>query len=129
MLESIWKGYKKIQRKLRGSFMEKDLQERLERYKIDREIRPLIALLWAKGYETNYSCSGHGVHSAYISYDANSGNGWFERNAHKFGLSLRGDENCKHLVREKDKCCPRCGAGLNRNVVYSGKLKIPLVLR
>src|SRR3989338_11580590 len=113
--------------------MKRNMLATMERIEIDEVIRELVGQLWKHCYKTTDSCDGHDS-EAYIMFTG--GDGWFEENASKYGLTK---------VENKD-CCPRefqdeirkygldpmdfvdrrktcgCGAGVNDNSVYRGRL-------
>ena len=100
----------------------------MNRLEIDEGIRDLVRQLWKHGYRTSYSCEGQSLYSceghnslAYITLEG-EGNGWFEDNARKYGLrKLENDTCCKEL-REGQKNCGFCGAGVNGYTIYEGRL-------
>lgn len=100
---------------------------RMDKLKIDKGIRPLIEQLWRHGYRTRFSCDGHREkEEVYVQFEE-SGDGWFEKNASKYGLRKLGNRACCRIYRgiKGFRSCEMCGAGVNRNVVYAGKRLIP----
>lgn len=98
----------------------------MNRLEIDKDIRGLIRQMWKHCYRTLYSCqgggsggiSGHGL-MAYVLFQE-SGDGWFEENAERYGLKkCENHACCKH--RKIKKICGSCGAGINGYVIYQGK--------
>ena len=113
--------------------MKRNMLATMERLEIDKGIQELVGQLWKHNYRTTDSCDGHGS-EAYVMFTC--GDGWFEGNAQKYGLTK---------VENKD-CCPRefqdeihkygldpndfvdrrktcgCGAGVNENFIYRGIL-------
>ena len=100
---------------------------------IDEEIRLLIGQLWKHSYKTDKSCAGHGL-EAYVLLTG--GDGWFEQNAGRYGLTKidNGDCCCEEFeaeikkygldpksVIDRRKSCG-CGAGVNGYSVYRGAL-------
>jgi hypothetical protein len=112
--------------------MKKSIIESMVRLEIDEGIRPLIKQLWKHCYRTSNSCDGHGSR-AYVMFTG--GDGWFEKNAEKYGLSKVENKDCcnrkfqdeileqgldqKKFV-DRGKACGYCGAGLNGNSIYRG---------
>ncbi|MDP2628476.1 MAG: hypothetical protein Q8P15_01105 [Nanoarchaeota archaeon] len=105
----------------------------MERLSIDSGMRTLIGNMWKHGYRTLNSCEGESS-EAYVMF--NGGDGWFEENASKYGLTKVENKACcqrefleevkKHnldpsMFVDRRKTCG-CGAGVNGNVVYRGQL-------
>ena len=104
-----------------------------ERLEVDEGIRELVRQLWKHCYRTTKSCEGENS-EAYIMFTC--GDGWFEENAHRYGLRKVENKDCcprefqdeilKYGLDAKDfvdrrKTCG-CGAGVNGYSVYRGKL-------
>ena len=100
--------------------MKKNMARAMKRLDIDRGIQKLISFMWRHNYRTTFSCDGHG-NNAYVSFIEGSGDGWFERNASKYGLQRR--QPCLWCEHEVDNFCGQCGAGRQGNIVYDGRLK------
>jgi len=105
----------------------------MDSLEIDEGIRGLVGQLWKHCFRTSDSCEGKGS-EAYIMFTG--GDGWFEENAQKYGLSKVKNKDCcdrefQDEVRkygldpndfvDRRKTCG-CGAGVNENSVYRGKL-------
>jgi len=65
----------------------------MNRMEIDEGIREPIRILWRHGYKTIHSCEGHEPSNEepqgtvrYVAYQTGTGDGWFEKNAHKLGF-------------------------------------------
>ena len=113
--------------------MKKNIILVMDKLDIDNRIRNLIRQLWKHCYKTSNSCEGHGS-EAYIMFTG--GNGWFEENAFKYSLAKVKNKDCcprefqdeirkygldpKNFVDKRKTC--GCGAGINSNSVYRGKL-------
>jgi len=105
----------------------------MDRLEIDEGIRRVISQLWNHGYTTIKSCSGHGL-EAYILITG--GDGWFEDHSQNYGLAKVVNGPCcieefeadvrksgfdpKDFVDQRSSC--GCGAGVNGNSAYRGKL-------
>jgi len=124
--------------------MKKNMHDAMERLGIDENIKPLMRQLWKHCYRTKFSCEGesfemstyegHGSYKAYVVFK--EGDGWFEKNASKYGLEkvinkpccdwfLSADEKTLKSYMGDDyqsNNCGYCGAGLNGNIVYEGEL-------
>lgn len=105
----------------------------MDRLRIDEGIRGLIRQLWKHCYKTEGCCqgggdgslSGHGI-LAYVLYVQNSGDGWFEENAEKYGLKKVENKSCCRYKVNKEtksgkKACNSCGAGIYGYVIYEGE--------
>lgn len=104
--------------------MKKNMLRAMNRLKIDNGIRDLIRQLWKHCYRTKHSCEGH-YGKAYITFKE-SGDGWFERNASRWGLEIvRNNPCCEENMERKINYCDMCGAGVNGNVVYTGFFQNP----
>jgi hypothetical protein len=119
--------------------MKRNMLAAMERLRIDEGIRDLMRQLWKHCYRTTDSCEGHGQ-KAYILFSG--GDGWFEDNAQKYGLTKVENGECcekerkeiedemrRHGINPRDfarrdqgKSCHYCGAGINGNSVYQGVL-------
>jgi hypothetical protein len=106
--------------------MKKNMQKTMDNLVIDNGIRDLIRQMWKHNYKTKYSCKGHNkLKLAYIMFDSYSGDTWFEKNADKYGLSKREYNSCcePFSIKYNDSnCCGECGAGINGNTMYAGRL-------
>jgi len=114
--------------------MKRNMLATMEKLEIDKGIRELVRQLWKHCYRTANSCEGHHGSESYIMLTG--GDGWFEDNAHKYGLSKIKNSDCCHKEFEneirkydlnpkdfidKRKTCG-CGAGINGFSVYRGML-------
>ncbi len=117
--------------------MKRNMLAAMERLEIDGGIRELIRHLWKHCYRTIASCEGH-EEKAYVVF--NGGDGWFEINAAKYGLTKTENGLCCERERREieesmrkrgfdpkkisdiGKVCHYCGAGINGNSVYEGRL-------
>ena len=147
--------------------MKQDLLTKMDELKIDEKIRGLISQLWSHSYITTSSCQGLGkMHREYraknhnpnssINYKGHSfeayvlfkgGDGWFERNADKYGLTKVNTHSCcsreeaihpeakKQALKyfpnydaflKSRRACGICGSGVNGFSAYIGILKNPL---
>jgi hypothetical protein len=113
--------------------MKRNILATMDRLKIDEGIRELVGQLWKHCYRTMDSCEGHSS-EAYIMFTG--GDGWFEENAQKYGLSKVENKDCcqkefqdevrrygldpKDFVDRRKTC--GCGAGVNGYSVYRGRL-------
>lgn len=108
----------------------------MDKLNIDEGMRNLVRQLWKHNYRTVASCEGHGDRAEILLIDK-SGDGWFESNAHKYGLSKQENSKCCNEEFEKEvlkyglnprevidrrKACGECGAGVNGYVMYRGML-------
>ncbi|MBI4176767.1 MAG: hypothetical protein HY516_00205 [Candidatus Aenigmarchaeota archaeon] len=113
--------------------MKRGMLATMERLDIDKGIGELVRQLWKHCYKTTDSCAGRGS-EAYVMFTG--GDGWFEKNASKYGLSGVENKDCcpgefqeeirKHGLDPADyvdrrKACG-CGAGVNGYFVYRGTL-------
>lgn len=124
--------------------MKKNISSTMERLEIDENIRDLICKLWKHGYKTDASCQGGGNgHSKFAYVLFIGGDGWFERNAERYGLSKsEHNSDCEIALEDfrkdvlsfgldpddfKDtgKACRICGSGINGYSSYKGNLIIP----
>jgi len=110
--------------------MKKSLLEKMDELNIEEGIRELIRELWKHDYKTRYSCQGHpgekNIIPAYVIFQEGYGDGWFEKNAKKFGLvkiNKNPSCNCEEGLRTNSVRCPKCGAGVYGNTVYEGILR------
>src|SRR3989344_2481874 len=95
--------------------MKRNMQSLMDRLYIDPKIRGLMRQLWKHNYRTSFSCQGGSLgdlahdhdKEAYLVYQIGSGDGWFEKNAHLFGLKLR-NPNCDHRD-QTNRFCHHCG--------------------
>ncbi len=116
--------------------MKKNVLNTMNRLKIDEEIRGLIRQLWKHNYKTKFSCSGHSIEDeSYLVFMENTGDGWFEKNAEKYGLKYKEKHNCCDKVDKIDeelskkypgysgaKFCRECGYAFNGMKRYDGTL-------
>jgi hypothetical protein len=106
--------------------MKKNMQKTMDNLIIDNGIRDLIRQMWKHNYQTKYSCEGHSkFNSAYVMFNSDSGDGWFEKNSSLYGLSKREYNSCCELFLKEyndSNCCGECGAGINGNTMYAGRL-------
>ncbi|MBS3083249.1 hypothetical protein J4423_00425 [Candidatus Pacearchaeota archaeon] len=101
--------------------MKKDVSDTvMDRLNIDRGVRDLIRQMWEHDCETKASCEGHGVKPAYVLL-SQSGDGWFEKNAHLYGLRRALNGSCCES-RVVGNVCGVCGAGIRGNSVYRGRI-------
>ena len=103
--------------------MKKNMARVMEKLEIDEGIKNLISLMWKHCYKTDFSCEGH-RDRGYISFNEETGDGWFEKNAFKYGLSR--SQPCLWCQYETGGYCSDCGAGLRGSVIYRGLLKSPI---
>lgn len=114
----------------------------MENLKIDENARGLIKQLWKHNYKTIFSCSGHNTpgippQNAYLVYWENTGDGWFEKNAEKYGLIEAKEGPCCEKVKKIDEefvekygkkktnFCWDCGYWFNGRKAYHGTLINP----
>lgn len=114
--------------------MKKNMLLTMERLQLDDGIRSLIRQMWKHGYRTLHSCSGNHKDKnelGYVSFLANSGDGWFERNAEKFGFITKEKDACCYVssvelilnyqsgrFRGWSRYCSECGAGVGGVRIY-----------
>jgi len=84
-------------------------EDLLNKLGIDSGMRTLMVDLIKKGYDTRFSCEGHGHSLPYLSFTKGSGNGSFERRAQSLGMKLRERKPC--CEKTNKPFCPRCGCG------------------
>lgn len=107
--------------------------EAMERLRVDEGIRGLIRQMWKHCYKIDGSCqgggdgslSGHGM-LAYVLFEKDSGDDWFEENAEKYGLKkVKNKSCCRYKANRKTKSgkkvCGCCGAGIYGYVIYEGE--------
>ncbi len=99
--------------------------ELLDRMNIDIGMRSLIRDLLIHGYNTGYSCEGHGVYAPYVAFKKGTGDGTFEKNAGEFGLELRRPGPC--CLSINDNFCSLCDSSIDY-VVYRGEKDKPISL-
>jgi len=75
---------------------------------IDLGMRCLVSKLLRHGYDTAFSCEGHGTDQSYISFRRGSGDGSFEKEASGYSLKVRKEKACCNLNNEP--FCPECGS-------------------
>lgn len=108
------------QNSIRLAVIPADIGEKvLDEMNIDDGIRTIVAGLLRHGYDTSFSCEGHNS-QPYISFRKGTGDGTFEREAHKYGLQARKENSC---CRENtEPFCPKCGAS-KQYATYVGDKK------
>ena len=105
--------------------MKRNVTNTMDQLMIDPNIRFLVEKLWKHGYRTLHSCEGHderklggsGISKAYITF--REGDGWFEKNAHLFGLSKLKEKECCETSRGP-RYCNHCGSGKGDIEAYKG---------
>jgi hypothetical protein len=115
--------------------MKKNMLRTMVNLRIDEDIRGLVRQLWKHNYETIFSCSGHNIpEKSEIIYMEKTGDGWFEKNAEKYGLKETEEKDCCEKVRkideefvekygkQKTNLCWDCGHWFNGRKKYYGTL-------
>ncbi len=121
--------------------MKKNILNTMNNLGIDEGIRGLVKQLWKHNYRTKFSCDGHNEpDNSEIIFFENTGDGWFEENAQKYGLHENKEGPCcenvrkidtewsKNYGKEKTNFCWECGHWFNGYKKYSGSL-IPYPFR
>mgnify|MGYP001575825169 CR=1 FL=1 len=100
----------------------------MDRLKIEEGIRDLVGQLWKHGYRTTNSGEGDESRNqrAYVMFTG--GDGWLEDNASRYGLEKQTTEECCQKYKGLN-CCADCGAGLNGNSIYRGRLRNPSAVK
>lgn len=103
-----------------AAFMKRHSSMLLKILDIDPKMKPLVTQLWRHGYATLASCEGGDDHpnKKYIAFLEDTGDGWFERNARRYGLKKLERDTCCDYASDNAKFCPRCMAGVNGAVAY-----------
>jgi hypothetical protein len=115
--------------------MKKNVIRTMDDLGIDQGIRGLVGQLWKHNYKTKFSCSGHNIpgESEIILFDK-TGDGWFEKNADKYGLKEIKENDCCETTRKIDEkfiqeygkrktdFCWECGYWFNGFKRYAGTL-------
>jgi len=99
--------------------MKRNMLATMDRLELDGGIRDLVRQLWKHCYRTTNSCEGHGS-QGYIMFTG--GDGWFEKKAPQYGLEKYVNNPCCETNPGEEKCCGKCGAGINGNSIYRGML-------
>jgi len=94
----------------------------------DIGIRGLISKLWEHDYVTKSSCNGHNGKPGYVVVKKGTGDGWFEENSQKYGLTrMANQDSCNeshHPGYESEYknwfACPTFDGGINGHVIYRG---------
>jgi hypothetical protein len=116
--------------------MKKNTLKTMENLEIDTEIRGLVGQLWKHNYKTRFSCSGHNKPEySYVVFMDQKGDGWFEKNADKYGLKEVEKKDCCETVQKIDEefskkypgyfktnFCWECGYAFNGMKKYEGTL-------
>jgi hypothetical protein len=79
-------------------------RETLDHMNLDNGVRTIVAGLLKHGYDTRFSCDGHGNAEPYIAFRRETGDGTFERNASSYGLKLRKPNTC--CQNSNEEFCP-----------------------
>ena len=103
--------------------MKRNIVRKMDLLNVDSEIRDLVRQMWKHCYEIRSSCQGHGpTRPSYVLFI--KGDGWFENNAHLYGLEKIPKKDCC-IQCEKDGwgfCCGWCRAGIFGHSTYEGRL-------
>ena len=89
----------------------------MDRLEIDEGIKDLIKQMWKHNYRTVVSCEGHPSGRS-VAFMENTGDGWFEELAVKYGLEKERSKECCISAPAIDKFCRICGAGVNGVAAY-----------
>lgn len=101
-----------------------DISEKLlDEMKIDLGMRTLVSELLKKGYDTRFSCAGHGFSTPYLAFKKGTGDGSFEKEAEKYGFKLIKENPC--CKESQNNFCGKCG-GSKIYDSYEGDSKKPL---
>lgn len=119
--------------------MKKNMAKTMERLEIDEGMKGLVRQMWKHCYRTSNSCEGDNNEGyAYVIFS--EGDGWFENNAYIYGLNKKENGECCEKYQQEieqemveagfnpkkfpndPKLCGYCGAGMNGNQIYEGKL-------
>ena len=106
--------------------MEDSTRRDLDRLQIDPLLHDLVSTLWDHDYVTLQSCQGGGTphnKSAYVAIVDGTGDGWFEANYMRYGLSRHLEDECC-ASPDSPQYCNECGTGRNGVVVYRGTLSV-----
>ena len=88
----------------------------MDEMNIDDGLRTLISQMLKHGYDTWFSCEGHENSEPYISFRKGTGDGFFEKEAPKYGLKLKKPSSC--CTENKERFCGKCGASKELPVFY-----------
>ncbi|MBU2590363.1 MAG: hypothetical protein KJ939_00270 [Nanoarchaeota archaeon] len=95
----------------------------LDEMEIDLGMRGLVSKLLKKGYDTQFSCAGHGFKTPYLAFKKGTGDGSFEKEAGRYGFKLKEENPC--CKESQDNFCGKCG-GSKIYDGYQGDSKKPL---
>lgn len=93
----------------------------LDEMHIDDNIKTLMVQLIKHGYDTWYSCEGHGTDEPYIAFKKGTGDGSFGKEAFQYGLKLKKTLPC--CIKDKRTFCGQCGSSKEFDVYHREKNK------
>ena len=86
---------------------------------VDDNIRTIMVQLIKHGYDTWYSCEGHGTAEPYLAFKKGTGDGSFEKEASQYGLKLKQPLPC--CIKDNGTFCGQCGSSKEFDVYHREK--------